>query len=79
MTYSELHRRFAEVFDSVVEDHEEVVITRAGRESAVIVSLEDYESVKEGGIGATEPADVGRLVASIRELESGHGTSRWAP
>jgi antitoxin YefM len=76
MTYSESRRRFAEVLDSVVEGHEEAVITRAGRESVVIVSLQDYESLKESAYVATEPADVSRLLASIRELETGHGSSR---
>jgi len=71
MTYSESRRRYAEVLDSVVDDHQEVVVTRPGRESVVIVSLEDYESLKEAVKMTTDPADVGRLMASIRELESG--------
>lgn len=41
MTYSESRQRYAEVLDSVVDDREGVVITRSGRESAVILSLED--------------------------------------
>jgi len=33
--------------DSVIDDREEVVITRAGHEPVVMVSLEDYESLRE--------------------------------
>ena len=33
--------------DAVVDDREEVVITRAGHEPVVIVALADYESLKE--------------------------------
>lgn len=47
MTYSESRAHYAETLDAVVNDREEVVITRAGHESVVIVSLDDYESLKE--------------------------------
>ncbi|MGH3507283.1 MAG: type II toxin-antitoxin system Phd/YefM family antitoxin [Nocardioidaceae bacterium] len=35
------------MLDSVVDDREEVVITRAGHEAVVIVSLADFESLRE--------------------------------
>lgn len=76
MTYSESRARYAEVLDSVVNDREEVVITRAGREPAVIVSLEDYESLKETAYLLRSPANARRLLESIDELEAGHGTER---
>lgn len=47
LSYTESCARYAEVLDSVVDDREEVVITRAGHEPVVIVSLEDYEALKE--------------------------------
>ncbi|WP_460601267.1 type II toxin-antitoxin system Phd/YefM family antitoxin [Flexivirga lutea] len=47
MSYTESRSKYAEVLDSVVDDREEVVITRARYEPAVIVSLDDYESLKE--------------------------------
>ena len=71
MTYSESRRRYAEVLGSVVDDHQEVMVTRPGRESVVIVSLEDYESLKETVKMTTGTAEVARLMASIRELEAG--------
>ncbi|MCF8527762.1 MAG: type II toxin-antitoxin system Phd/YefM family antitoxin, partial [Candidatus Nanopelagicales bacterium] len=39
--------QYAEVPDSVVDDREDVVITRAGHEPFVIVSLADFESLRE--------------------------------
>lgn len=39
MSYTESRPRYAEVLDGVTNDREEVVITRAGHESVVIVSL----------------------------------------
>jgi antitoxin YefM len=76
MSYSESRKRYAEVLDAVVNDREEVVITRANREPAVIVSLDDYESLKETAYLLRSPANARRLMASIDELESGEGTPR---
>ena len=73
MTYSESRARYAEVLDSVVDDCEEVVITRAGREPAVIVSLAEYESLKETDYLLRDPRTAQDLVSSIAELESGRG------
>lgn len=76
MSYTESRSRYAEVLDAVVNDREEIVITRAGHESAVIVSLEDYESLKESAYLLRSPHNARRLLASIDELESGRGTPR---
>ncbi|MEU5046530.1 type II toxin-antitoxin system Phd/YefM family antitoxin [Streptomyces griseorubiginosus] len=76
MTYSESRARYAEVLNSVTDDREEVVITRAGHEPVVIVSLEDYESLKETAYLLRSPVNARRLLASIDELENGGGTVR---
>ena len=76
MSYSESRARYAEVLDAVVNDREEVVITRAGHEPAVIVSLDDYESLKETAYLLRSPANARRLLASIDELETGKGAER---
>jgi antitoxin YefM len=76
MTYSESRARYAEVLNAVTDDREEVVITRAGHEPVVIVSLEDYESLKETAYLLRSPANARRLLASIDELENGGGTVR---
>jgi antitoxin YefM len=73
MTYSESRAHYAETLDSVVDDREEVVITRSGHESVVIVSLDDYESLKEAAYLLRSPANARRLLASIERLEAGQG------
>ncbi len=73
LSYTESRARYAEVLDSVVNDREEVVITRAGHESAVIVSLEDYESLKETAYLMRSPANARRLLDAMERLEAGHG------
>jgi antitoxin YefM len=76
MTYSESRARYAEVLTSVVEDREEVVITRAGHEPVVIVSLDDYQSLKETAYLLRSPENARRLLAAIDRLESGGGVAR---
>jgi len=73
MSYSESRAHYAEVLDTVVDDHEEVVITRAGRPPAVIVALSDYESMKETAYLTRNPANARHLLEGIEELESGGG------
>lgn len=75
MSYSESRRRYAEVLDSVVDDREEVIVTRAGREPAVIISLDEYQSLKETAYLMRSPANARRLLESIERLESGEGES----
>lgn len=73
LNYSESRARYAETLNAVVDDREEVVITRAGRESVVMVSLEDYESLEESAYLLRSPENARRLLASIDRLESGRG------
>jgi len=76
MTYSESRAKYAETLSSVVDNREEVVITRAGHEPVVIVSLDDYESLKETAYLLRSPENARRLLTAIERLESGGGTAR---
>lgn len=73
MSYTESRARYAEVLDSVVADREEVVITRAGHEPVVIVSLADFESLRETAYLMRSPANARRLLDAMERLESGDG------
>jgi antitoxin YefM len=73
LSYTESRARYAEVLDSVVDDREEIVITRAGHEPVVIVSLEDYESLKETAYLMRSPANARRLLDAMERLEAGTG------
>lgn len=74
MSYSESRAKYAETLNSVVDNREEVVITRAGHEPVVIVSLDDYESLKETAYLLRSPENARRLLTSIERLEEGRGT-----
>lgn len=73
MSYTESRARYAEVLDGVVNDREEVVITRSGHESVVIVSLEEFEALRETAYLMRSPANARRLLDAMERLESGSG------
>ena len=73
MSYTESRARYAETLDAVVNDREEVVITRAGHEPVVIVALSEYESLRESAYLLRSPANARRLLDSIERLEAGAG------
>ena len=73
MSYTESRARYAEVLDGVINDREEVVITRAGHESVVIVSLEDFESLRETAYLLRSPANARRLLDAMERLEADAG------
>lgn len=73
MSYTESRANYARVLDDVVNDREETIITRAGHEPVVIVSLADYESLRETAYLFRSPANARRLLDSIENLEHGRG------
>ena len=74
LSYTESRANYAQVLDEVVNNREETIITRAGHEPVVIVSLADYESLRETAYLLRSPANARRLLDSIENLENGGGT-----
>lgn len=73
LSYTESRAHYAEVLDSVVNDREEVVITRAGHEPVVIVALAEFEALRETAYLMRSPANARRLLDAMERLESGAG------
>ncbi|MGB3685539.1 MAG: type II toxin-antitoxin system prevent-host-death family antitoxin [Ornithinimicrobium sp.] len=71
-SYTESRARYAEVLAGVIKDREGVDITRAGHEPVVIVSLADYESLRETAL-MRSPANAGRPLNAMEWLEAGTG------
>ncbi|MFI7383445.1 type II toxin-antitoxin system Phd/YefM family antitoxin [Streptomyces sp. NPDC049813] len=76
MTYTESRAKYAETLNAVVDDREEVIVTRAGHDPVVIVALDEYESLKETAYLLRSPENARRILASIERLENGGGTVR---
>ncbi|WP_019813536.1 type II toxin-antitoxin system Phd/YefM family antitoxin [Saccharomonospora saliphila] len=79
MTYSESRANYAETLNMVVDDREEVVITRSGHDPVVMVALDDYESLKETAYLLRSPENARRLLGAIDRLEHGGGVERDLP
>ncbi|MGH3822408.1 MAG: type II toxin-antitoxin system Phd/YefM family antitoxin [Pseudonocardiaceae bacterium] len=76
MTYSESRAKYAETLNAVVDDREEVIITRAGHDPVVMVALDDYQSLKETAYLLRSPENARRLLGAIERLEHGAGIAR---
>jgi len=76
MSYSESRAHYARTLSSVTDDHEEVVVTRSGHPSVVIVSLDDYQSLQETAYLLRSPRNAQLLLSSIDRLENGGGTAQ---
>ncbi len=73
LSFTESRARYAQVLDSVVDDREPVIITRTGRKPVVMVSLEDYESLRETAHLFQSHANARRLLDAMQRLEALRG------
>lgn len=71
MSYTESRANYAQVLDDVTNDREAIVITRAGHDPVVMVSLADYESLRETAYLLRSPANARRLLDAMERLEAG--------
>jgi antitoxin YefM len=76
VSYTTARAELARVMDRVCDNHEPLAITRQGRQSVVLLSLDDYESMEETAYLMRSPENARRLVSAIADLEKGQGTER---
>ena len=75
-TFSQTRQNLAMTMDNVVQNHTPITITRQNKEPVVMISLEDYNSMKETAYLMQSITNASRLNDSINQLESGLGTSK---
>lgn len=63
MTLADVKNRLSEVVDRLQREHGRVVITKHGRPAAVVLSIDDLESLEE----TLDVMDGAALLADIRE------------
>ena len=76
VNFTRLRQNLAAELDSVIDDAEELVVTCSGHEPVVIVSLAEYESMKETEYLLRNPSNAAALRRSIAELEQGDVAER---
>ncbi|MEI6426991.1 MAG: type II toxin-antitoxin system prevent-host-death family antitoxin [Pseudanabaena sp. ELA607] len=76
ISYADIQNNLAKMIDQVCDHHDPVIITRHQQPSAVLLSLEDYESLTETAYLFKSRNNAKRIFEAIAELESGGGTVR---
>ncbi len=70
ITYSDARARLARTMEQVCDQHEPVIITRRKAGSVVLMSLDDYESLRETAYLLSNPANARRLLDGVEEIEA---------
>ncbi|MBU1668308.1 type II toxin-antitoxin system prevent-host-death family antitoxin [bacterium] len=73
---TEARNNIKAMFDTVFHDNEEVIIHRKGRESVVVISLNDYNALKETNYLLSSPNNRKHLMESLKQLREGRGQER---
>jgi antitoxin YefM len=74
MFYSAARNNLRSMIDSVCNDCEEYIITTKDNQSAVLISYEEYASMKETMYLLSSKTNRDRLMDSIEEIEKGEFT-----
>ncbi|MBD3792748.1 MAG: type II toxin-antitoxin system prevent-host-death family antitoxin [Campylobacterales bacterium] len=73
---TEARNNIKAMFDTVFHNNEEVIIHRKGRESVVVISLDDYNALKETNYLLSSPNNRKHLMESLKQLREGRGQER---
>lgn len=71
---TELRKNMKTTLDSVVEDSKEIIIHRPNREDVVLVSLNEYNSLKETLYLLSSEKNRKRLFEGIKQVNNGKTT-----
>lgn len=70
ISYTHLRKNLASLLDEVVENHTPVLIKRHGKETAVLISLDDYNSYEETNYLLKCPANSKHLLESVAQIKN---------
>ena len=76
ISYTSARANLASIMEKVCEDHAPIIITRKNENPVVMMSLEDYQAMKETTYLLRSPANARQLLESIAELEAGKGVDK---
>ncbi|GHV39701.1 prevent-host-death protein [Bacteroidia bacterium] len=71
--YTDLRNNLKSYLDKVINDSEPLIVHRSGNESVVIISLDEYNSIKETEYIKSSPVMLERIKAAENELQAGKG------
>ena len=74
--YTELRTRLKKFLDIVEEDNETLIIKRGKGKGAVLISLDEYNSIMETVHLLSSKANADRLYESIQQMKEGNGMQK---
>ena len=73
LSLSEAKMKLSAIIDNVLVTEEEVVITKNGAPAAVLVSPDEFESLRETAAVKSDAALIEEIKQGLRELDAGLG------
>jgi antitoxin YefM len=70
--YTELRNNLKSYLDGVINDSEPLLVHRQGNESVVVISLDEYNAIKEAEYIMTSPAMVEIIRKGEEEIQNGN-------
>ena len=71
VSMTEARNNFKSIFDSVYLDNDEVIIHRKGKENVVVISFDEYNSIKETNYLLSSSKNRDILMQSLKEARTG--------
>lgn len=71
MALRDVKNQLSSVVDKVEREHDRVVITKHGRPAAIVLSMDDLESLEETVDVLSSPALIKQIRESLKELQTG--------
>ena len=69
--YTDLRKNLKGYLDSVIDDSETVIINREGNEAVVMISLEEYNAIKETAYLMQSPEMLKAIRQGVSDVEAG--------
>lgn len=71
VTYSDLRKNLSNTLDAVIDDHSPVLVTRQNNQTAVLISLDDFNAYEETAYLMSNQANAAHLMKSIAQAKVG--------
>lgn len=71
ITFTDLRNNLASTLDTVVNDHTPVLVTRQNNQTAVLISLDDFNAYEETAHLMSNKKNAKQLNESIAQVRSG--------
>ena len=76
VNFTEASTNLDAVFNKVYFDSEEVVMHKDNGQNVVMISFDEYNSMKETSYLFSSPKNKEHLISSLKELRAGNGVQR---